>query len=159
MNGWRIHVVLSASDERIAAVGPLLEAMYAEMGEQGPVRPLAMHGARNWMDGISSGLERFGRLSIAIEQDEVVGFAHGALKLLPEYQGGARMGHITHVHVLPGHRRSGVARALVASLDEWFHEKEVIGMEIHVVVGNEQARVFWERLGYRAELIQYARRV
>lgn len=157
MNDWRIEVISSASHQRIDAVGPLMEAMYAEMQEQGPIRPLADHGARIWMNGISPGLERFGRLCIAVKEDEVVGFAHGALKLLPEHQGGACVGHITHVHVLPDQRRSGIARALVASLDEWFQAKQVSGTEIHIVVGNEQARAFWSVLGYAPELLQYAR--
>ncbi|MBL7951263.1 MAG: GNAT family N-acetyltransferase [Flavobacteriales bacterium] len=158
MSDWRIEVVSSGSDQHIAAVDPLMGAMYAEMREQGPVVPLMDGGARIWLDGIRSGLERFGRLSIAISDGQVVGFAHGALKLLPEHQGGARVGHVTHVHVSPDHRREGIARALITSLDEWFQAKQVTSTEIHILVGNEAARAFWERLGYAPELVQYARR-
>jgi ribosomal protein S18 acetylase RimI-like enzyme len=158
MTVTRIEFIATASDPRIEAIGALVQAMYDEMQELGPLVPLATNGARIWLDGISTGLERFGRLCIAIKENEVVGFAHGAVKLLPEHQGGARIGHITHVHVMPAHRRSGIARELVASLDAWFNAKGVVGTEIHIVVGNEQAKAFWTRLGYMPELIQYARR-
>lgn len=158
MSDHRIEVIASPSDPRIAAVEVLFVAMYAEMAQQGSVRPLATNGARTWLDGITTGLERFGRLCVALKDDEVIGFAHGAVKLLAEHQGGGRVGHVSHVHVSPAHRRSGIARDLVASLDVWFRAKEVESTEITIVVGNAQAQAFWERLGYTADLIQYIRR-
>lgn len=157
-NPPRIEVITDGSDPRLPALAPLLEAMYAEMAALGPVRPLAPDGARRWLDSIAPGLERFGRLCIAERDGEVLGFAHGALKLLPEHLGGHRIGHVTHVHVAPGARRLGLARQLAQRLEDWFAAKQVDEVEIQLVAGNAPAAAFWESLGYRMELVQYRKR-
>lgn len=153
---WRIDTIDSANDQRLAGIIPLFEAMYAEMERHGPVKRLSADGARIWLNGVATGLERFGRLSVAVHGDVVVGFAHGSVKLGAEHQGGERIGYITHVHVAEQFRRVGMARALVASLEEWFRLREVRSREIQIVAGNAPAAAFWERLGYTCELVQYA---
>ena len=96
-----INVIEQGNDPRVAPIAPLLEAMYAEMLHNGSMMPLARNGADLWFRSVANGLERFGRLSIAMIGEEVIGFAHGAIKLAPEHLGGARVGHVSHVFVLP----------------------------------------------------------
>ena len=151
------NVVEQPDDPRIAAIGPLFEGMYAEMVSQGAMMPLAENGAALWISSMANGLERFGRLAVAMFGDEVIGFAHGAIKLAPEHLGGERVGHVSHVFVLPAHRRAGVARSLVASLDEWFAAKKINNIELSVVHGNAEGIAFWRSLGYTMELVQLRR--
>jgi ribosomal protein S18 acetylase RimI-like enzyme len=153
-----LHTIVSVEDRRIEEVAVLFSAMYAEMGKLGPVVPLVSGGAELWIRSVSSGLERFGRLCIATEGEVVVGFAHGTLKLAPEYQGGHRIGLITHVYVKPEHRRSGAAHALADALEDWFRIREVKGIELHVVEGNGPGLSFWRSRGYRSEILQLAKR-
>lgn len=150
-----IEVITDAADPRLPALVPLMEAMYAEMALLGPVRPLVPTGASIWLKGVVAGLERFGRLCVAEGGGEVLGFGHGALKLLPDHLGGHRIGHVSHLHVMPKARRHGVARQLAASLEEWFAAKQVEEVEIQLVAGNAPAAAFWESMGYRIELAQY----
>lgn len=158
MSTASIRAVLRADDPAITALLPLFEAMHSEMAGQGMLLHLAPRGARIWSDGIRGGLERFGRLTVAEADGEVVGFAHAAIKLAPEHLGGARIGHITHVYVAPAHRRSGIARELATSLHEWLDAKQVDSVELQVVQANEAGLAFWRSLGYRPELMQLRKR-
>ena len=155
----RIEKVRNLTDPPVGRIMSLFEDMYAEMATLGPVKPLVPDGARIWMDGILPGLERFGRLNAALNNDEVVAFAHGTLKLGQAYQAGMRTGVITHVHVVRNHRRQGVARALVQDLLIWFEGKQVDVVEIDVVIGNEQATEFWRSIGFEPDLIQLSKRI
>lgn len=153
-----VQTIVAADDPRLAEVAALFAAMYTEMAELGPVVPLAPGGERTWITSVGSGLERFGRLCVAISEGTVVGFAHGTLKLAPEYQGGHRTGLITHVYIKPEHRRGGGAHQLVDALEDWFRLREVKGIELHVVDGNGPGSSFWRSRGYRTEVLQMAKR-
>lgn len=153
-----VHTIATADDPRIAEVAALFAAMYREMAELGPVVPLVQGGERTWTTSVASGLERFGRLCVAVAEGSVVGFAHGTLKLSPDYQGGHRTGLITHVYMKPEHRRGGGAHALVDALEDWFRMRDVKGIELHVVDGNGPGSAFWRSRGYRTEVLQMAKR-
>ena len=154
MGVMTIRVVDHAQDPALERVPALFEEMHREMAAQGMGLSLAEGGAARWCEGISRGLERFGRLVVAERGNELVGFAHGALKLAPEHLGGVRLGHIAHVHVLRDARGSGLGRAMVELLHAWFQEREVASVELQVLAGNEAGQAFWRALGYRVELLQ-----
>jgi GNAT superfamily N-acetyltransferase len=154
MNAITIRAIDRTDDPALAALPELFELMHAEMAAQGMLLRLAERGGRIWLDGAIGGLERFGRLAVAESDGRLVGFAHAGVKLAPEHLGGARIGHITHVYVTPAHRRSGIARGLVASLHEWLQAKQVASVELQVVQGNESGLAFWRSLGYAPELLQ-----
>jgi ribosomal protein S18 acetylase RimI-like enzyme len=149
-----VRTITHADDAALPAIAPLFEAMHAEMAQQGMLLRLADDGAQTWLDGIKGGSERFGRLAVAEADGQVVGFAHAVVKLAPEHLGGARIGHIAYVYVSPAHRRSGIARELVASLHEWLGVKQVTSIELQVVHRNEAGLAFWRSLGYGPELLQ-----
>jgi ribosomal protein S18 acetylase RimI-like enzyme len=158
MSTYHISVITDPEDTRLPAVEAAFTAMYAEMATLGPVLPLVDGGATRWAHGVRAGLERFGRLCVATRDDEVIGFAHGQVKLTPEHQGALRVGLISHVYVAPAHRGIGQARALVQQLHDWFAAKEVHSVELQVVQGNTAALAFWHALGYTDELVQLRRR-
>jgi len=154
----RIHIIIAADDANLRELPALFTAMHEEMATQGMMLRLAPDGARLWLDGVVNGLDRFNRLVIALDGERTIGFAHGAMKLAPEHLGGARIGLVAHVYVMPAHRRSGVARDLIRWLDEWFALKQVESIELQVVSGNSAGLAFWHSLGYRDELFQLRKR-
>ncbi len=149
-----VRTITDAEDKALPAIVPLFEAMHAEMARQGMLLGLTSDGARIWLEGAKGGLERFGHLAVAEADGQVIGFAYAVVKLAPEHLGGARIGHIAHVFVAPAHRRSGIARELVASLHEWLGAKQVTSIELQVVHRNEAGLAFWRSLGYETELLQ-----
>ncbi|MBP7514098.1 MAG: GNAT family N-acetyltransferase [Flavobacteriales bacterium] len=158
MSTMTVRAVLRADDPALARVPALFEAMHAEMAEQGMGLRLVPDGGRVWLDGARGGLERFARFAVAEFEGHVAGFAHAAVKLAPDHLGGERIGHVTHLYVSPAHRRSGIARALAASLHEWLMAKQVTSIELQVVHRNEAGLAFWRSLGYASELMQLRKR-
>lgn len=154
MSTMTVRAVQRADDPALAEVPALFEAMHAEMADQGMGLRLVPDGGGIWLKGMVGGLDRFARITVAEVDDHVAGFAHAAVKLTPEHLGGERIGHITHLYVAPAHRRSGIARALAASLHEWLQEKQVKSVELQVVHRNEAGLAFWRSLGYADELLQ-----
>lgn len=153
-----VRVITMPDDPAIAALPSLFLRMHHEMENQGMMLSLAPNGAQLWLDSVRNGLERFHRISIAASGSDLIGFAHASLKLAPEHLGGARIGHIGHVFVLPEHRRGGTARALVQELHHWLLDRQVTSTELQVVQGNAAGLAFWRSLGYEVELVQLRKR-
>lgn len=149
-----VHVLERSDDPRAGAIKDLFTAMYKEEAGYGSRATLAPEGAAIWLRGATAGLERFGRLCVAEMDGNVIGFAHGTIRLLPDYIGGGAVGSVTHVYVDPKVRRSGAARLLLASLEDWFRSKSVSRIELTVVPGNDAGRAFWAACGYEIALLQ-----
>ena len=137
------------------AVGELFTRMYARMDEMGLMLPLIPGGTEKWMKTAQNTAGRYGMVILAKKGESVVGFAHGMLKFLPDYLGGFAIGSITHVYVEDDSRRSGIGKALVNMLEDWFREKKTHSIELQVITGNPAAKEFWKKLGYLEELQQY----
>lgn len=157
MNGATVHIVTDSRDPLLAQVPALFEELHASMAGHGMNTSLAPNGAQIWLEGVRRGLERFGRLVLALEGSHVVGFTYGMVKLAPEYLGGAPLGQWTHLYVSPAHRRSGVARAITEALHAWFSDKGVQATECEVVHGNLLSQEFVRSLGYVPELFRFRR--
>jgi len=127
------------------------------MGAHGLLIPLADNGASIWRESVTRTLGRLSVLGIATRGDSVVGFAHGAVALLPAYLGGARIGQVNHVFVSPALRSGGIGRRLLDVLETWFHARGVSSLELQVLSRNEGAVRFWEREGFERELLQMRR--
>src|SRR5436190_19861093 len=149
-----LHLIEKADDPCCAAVADLFEAMYREEAAYGSLAALASGGAALWLKGATAGLERFARLCVVEQEGKVVGFAHGTIRLLPDYIGGGAVGSVTHLFVDPSARRQGAARVLLNALEDWFRLKNVSRMELTVVAGNPAGRAFWAACGYEVALHQ-----
>lgn len=64
------------------------------------------------------------------------------------------IGYIEALWVEPEHRRSGLARALVAHLEQAFKQDGVELMELNFHLDNPTAEPFWESLGYRSTRVR-----
>jgi GNAT superfamily N-acetyltransferase len=137
------------------AVGELFTRMYARMDELGLILPLIHSGTEKWLKTARNTAGKYGMVILAKDKDKAIGFAHGMIKFLPDYLGGFTVGLITHVYVDDDSRRTGVGKALVNLLEDWFRMKKVHSMELQVISGNPAAQEFWKKLGYLEELKQY----
>lgn len=146
-----ISVITDPADQRLEQLLPMFEDLHTVMHRHGMLLRLAPDGARIWMEGFRKGIERFNRMVIAENQDSVIGFTCGSLKLAPEYLGGEKIGHWTHLYVGHAHRLTGVARKMTAALHDWFAEKGVRNVETQVVVEHPSSVPFVESFGYRME--------
>lgn len=113
---------------------------------------LAEQGAQIWLRGVMKGAGRFGVLLLASLEGQNIGFAHGNLRILPDYYGNLKVGFISHVYVKEKYRGKGFAVKLVKGLEEWFAAKEVHSVELDVLTNNQAGTAFWKKMGYSVEL-------
>lgn len=148
------YAFLRPGHERWADVAILFAEMYRGFEEQGLAMPLVKGGAGIWLEHLGRGSQGMQCVIGCTKDDELVGFLHGVLRVVPPYLAGRFAGSIEAVFVQPAHRRRGIAAELVRLAEDWFAEKGARHIELKVLVGNEAGRAFWERVGFRADLLQ-----
>jgi len=69
-----------------------------------------------------------------------------------------RRGYLQHVIVESGRRGAGIARALVERCVAALNAAGIQKVHLDVMMGNEEAGAFWERLGWfrRDDLVRYS---
>lgn len=60
-------------------------------------------------------------------------------------------GWVYYLAVAPGHRGTGVGRALMGAAEEWVRSRGVPKLQLMVRTSNTEAVSFYERLGYAAQ--------
>lgn len=86
------------------------------------------------------------RLLVGMVEDRVVGAAHLIRAGLSPIHTETAI-HITHLHVLGGHRRRGVGKALIESAVSWAEEKDTSHLFAAASVHSRDANRFMARLG------------
>lgn len=152
---YTIKEITEKQDAAFDVIKELFEEMYAYMCEHGLKLELAEDGAQKWIKSVQTGLGRFGTLYVCEVNGAVKGFAHGSIRLSPDYLGSQKLGVVTHIHVSVEYRGSGAGSALLKSLERWFRKNNVASIELQVLVANEAGVAFWEKQGYSRELLQY----
>lgn len=145
---------LKAADPLLEQTETLFKRLYEYMAGKGLFLPLVPGGEKMWLHSLLPTLSKFGVVWLALDGDEVIGFAQGTVKLLPNYLGGGRVGMISHVYVDPEVRSYGIGSKLVERVENWFIMKKVDSIELQVLYRNECGRSFWEKLGYDYEVYQ-----
>lgn len=144
-----IRSLTSNEDEEIyQRTAFLFSRMYEFMNDLGLVQQLVPTGEEIWMNTIKKSLGKLNNIVVAIEDDVIIGFAAGNIRLLPNYLGSKKVGYISHVFVDPEFRKKMVGIELVKELESWFNEKNVAQIELEVLSKNKNALDFWERSGY-----------
>jgi GNAT superfamily N-acetyltransferase len=64
-------------------------------------------------------------------------------------------GWLGHLYVAPGHRRKGIAEALVRAAADWAKSEGAESLELNVLAANEPARRFYQKLGMTTTLVEY----
>ncbi len=153
MANYQIQL-LAPGDHRLDEVAELFRKLYDLSDSQGSLMPLAENGEQIWRRGIEKTLGRFSQIYVAAMSEQVIGFAWGSLKMLPEYVGGHVVGHINAIYVLPEFKQQGIGRELIGRLEEWFRSRKARSFELHVFHQNDPGLAFWESLDYKKELYQ-----
>jgi GNAT superfamily N-acetyltransferase len=86
-------------------------------------------------------------LLAADEEETLMGLIWLA-KREPFYVFKERLAWIYNLHVVPEHRRKGVAERLLDEAEKWARKVGLKSMGLHVIDFNEPARCLYESLGY-----------
>jgi ribosomal protein S18 acetylase RimI-like enzyme len=62
-----------------------------------------------------------------------------------------RRAYVYHLAVDPGHRRRGIAGALMDELEERFRGKGALKVKLQILTGNDASLAFFEQRGYELE--------
>lgn len=87
------------------------------------------------------------QLLVACVEEEVVGAVHlrrGPVSPIQQFEAV----HLSHLHVLPGHRRRGVASSLLAAATAWAEEKDSTHLLATSPASTREAHRFLARLGF-----------
>lgn len=142
------------NQEHIRSLENLFKAYYDYFHSLNVQLKLVEGGQNMWVESVIQSVGRLSVLPLAIFENQIIGFAHGSIKLLPDYLGSQKTGVVQHVYVRPDWQRKGIAERLIKSLEIWFNEKQVVSIELQVVQANHSATEFWNKLGYQTELTQ-----
>ena len=108
---------------------------------------------KNYVDILDEG----GALFLAIEGDDLVGFL-----ICEQEEGGSPTWEwpqsflaIVDFVVVPGHRGSGVGEALMREAEAEARKRGVAALDLMSAAPNHDARRFYERFGFREDLVLY----
>lgn len=95
-----------------------------------------------------------GRVLVAVDGDEPVGFAICCVESEDAADchvkaGWREYGLLTDLFVSPRYRRKGIARALVAAVEEHVRRLGLQVLRLHYLQSNREAVDFYQRAGYR----------
>lgn len=155
------RTMTTASEEEMADVRPLFEALYAHMERASGHAMLADDGFERWAKGYGRAVGKSRLVVLAREGDDpeggtgggtgggrVVGFAEGVVRIPPAPAPPARVGHVSALYVDPNVRRGGLGRALHEALRAWFAERGTTEETVDTAAGNALAESFWAARGF-----------
>ncbi|MFT6925320.1 MAG: GNAT superfamily N-acetyltransferase [Psychromonas sp.] len=90
-------------------------------------------------------------LFICMEEDEIAGFANTVFHYIEDdrFRVGRNFVLLDNLFVKSAHRRKGVGAALYQHVLKWAESNGTSNIEIQVFWGNELARNFYEKLGFK----------
>lgn len=141
----------SENDQTYQAVAGLFTDMYAYLDTKGLVHRLAEVGGQLWINTIKRSLEKLNMVVIATHEEDIIGFAAGNIRVLPNYLGSKKVGYISSVYVSDAYKKQNIGQKLVTELEQCFAEKTVEAIELEVLIENDSARHFWEKMGYTSD--------
>ncbi|HET7502359.1 MAG TPA: GNAT family N-acetyltransferase [Kofleriaceae bacterium] len=156
--------VRPATESEIDEVAALWGEMYAHQQAHGMTLPLRDDAVEIWKRQLAGRLDSPVSVVLVAPSSPVgggplLGFLAAQTKRLPPHLAAARpkVGFISELFVRPEARRRRAGRALVDAALAWFARADVGSIELHVLVGNDGARRFWEQVGFVPELLQMRR--
>ena len=133
---------------------PDWEQLYAMQYEQGLTLRVPIDGFELWVGSIEAQLGRFAVVAVAEESGEIAGFVAARFRTALPYLGGQPIGYVSEVFTKATFRNLGVAARLLDMVVDWFRQQGIKRLELHVAVNNADGLRFYERHGWRAELMQ-----
>jgi len=113
------------------------------------------HIERTWPEMLADMVGR--ELQWIVASDQRAGFL--IVRYLPDWPHTERMiASIAEFYVAPEFRRSGVGSAAVETLLAEHRERGTYLVEADILVRNEPAQAFWQRLGFEVQFLQTGRK-
>jgi GNAT superfamily N-acetyltransferase len=147
-------LVRLARSEDLARLRELWDALYEHQTAHGMRIRLPQNAFAAWVSSIEPVLDRFAVVTVAELEGELMGFVAGRTRMLPAFFGSGHVGFIGEVFVVATMRSQGIGEALLRRALEWFEERGILRIELQVVSDNPDALRFYERLGWKRELVQ-----
>jgi GNAT superfamily N-acetyltransferase len=127
---------------------------YKSMEDKGLILQICENGGQLWRKSIEHALEKTHKIVISLDQDLVIGFVWGYVRLSPNYLGGKVVGVWNGLYVVPAYRNFGLSKSLYLTLEEWWKNKNVHSIEAQVLVDNMHSIKGMENMGFIKELFQ-----
>mgnify|MGYP001028751713 CR=1 FL=1 len=86
---------------------------------------------------------------IAEIDGKIIGYSFIEISTYPPVFKREEYGRISDVVVTDEHRRKGIGQALFNTSMKWFSKKGMNRVELRVAYQNNQARGFWEKMGFK----------
>lgn len=96
-------------------------------------------------------------MKVAEANGAVVGYAIATRSRAPEFYRYSRRARLTDVFVEEAHRGHGVARALLAALEEWARRAQLQALEVEVFPQHEEEIKSLMALGFTQDRIRFLR--
>lgn len=97
---------------------------------------------------------------VAREGETVIGFAEAAIRR--DYVNGcdtSPVAFVEGIYVVPGQRRRGVARAMIAAVEDWARQRGLSELASDALLDNAQSHAMHEALGFgETERVVYFRK-
>ncbi|QCX38812.1 GNAT family N-acetyltransferase [Aureibaculum algae] len=128
--------------------------LYGYMETKGLVMPLVENGSELWMNSIKSTLGKLSNIYIAYDNEIIIGFVTGIIRLSPAYLGNKKIGYLSHLFINSAYRRTGTGEKLAQEIEAWFKEKNVDLIDVEVIVDNGNSINFFKKMGYKEDIIK-----
>lgn len=166
------HIIRHITEEDWPRLGPLWRKLYEHHRAHGMLVELPPDAFELWRASLQPLLGRFAFVLLAERQGAAkssdpaggpglaegaaapLGFVAGRVRSQPPYFGGQPAGFVSELFIEEAQRGRGVAGALLAASVEWFASRGVARVELQVLAGNDVAREFYRRRGWKEELVQ-----
>lgn len=142
------------SDAVFGQVAQMFADMYHFMERKGLTLELTENGENIWIESIKMSLGKLNAVFLALDDEELVGFVAGNIKVGPAFLGSKKIGYLSHVYVIPEQRQSEVGNSLVKELEKWFFKNEVDFIEGEVLYNNKAALNFFTDLGFKYDNVR-----
>lgn len=99
------------------------------------------------------------QIFIARDFNGAVGYIRGCVKEMSPVFINPKVGSIDELFVREGVRGTGVGRKLVDHLKLWLISKGAAEIAIHVSCDNQQAKDFWNRMGFETTSLRMIKKI
>ncbi len=154
MDKIKIFEIKKNNDPLLAQIEPLFVKFYKYMEGTGLNFPLPSGGEKIWLDAIKKTLNRFSKLIVATQDDKVIGFIHGIVRLTPAYLGSKKVGFMNGMYVSPEYRSKGIASRMAKKLEAWYVEEKVHSIEGEVLIQSEGVVKFWRKQEFEQKIVK-----
>jgi len=142
--------------ETFDSIAFLFREMYEFMQDKGMQLSMVQGGEQKWISTASRMPGKMNHIVVA-EDKNIIGFAHGNIRLAPDHLGGVKIGFISHVYVQEEYREQGIASKLADMLIESLKAAGARHLELEVLVMNQEAINFWKKKGFKKELYRMSK--